>query len=283
MLKSSFSLMRFALAMSIVLTSLTPISSLAGSSELCRDFFKGEPAYQRANPSARMSGQAYPMPNARTMNEYEISLLPPGVRFRDLLRRNAVIVDVGGGKGRAMAEIAQSLPVHSIVINTQDFSPLYRGARFKGEFEYRAGWAEEILKEIPTGSVDMVVDLWGGFTYSPNKVEILQEIYRILKPGGRAFVLSSTKSPTHVEDPAVNYGQPVQLDWYLSRKFKDSFSSRAAHHPDIASSKIIEITKPLSGEPATIDVNLVQVEVTRNERLGRSASLFSNVTYGAKP
>ncbi|MEK7358308.1 MAG: class I SAM-dependent methyltransferase, partial [Bdellovibrionota bacterium] len=199
---------------SIVSTSLMPISALAGSSALCLEAFGGEPAYMSVNPTARIAGELYPLPNERGASEYGTWLLPQGLRWRDVLRRGSVILDIGGGKGRAMSELAKEMEVHAVVINVQDFSGLHRGTRFKGSLDFRAGWAEAELKKIPTGSVDVVVDVWGGFTYSPNKAEIIQEIYRVLKPGGRAFILLSSKSPAEIVDPGFNYGQPVSLDSY---------------------------------------------------------------------
>lgn len=282
LIKSSFSLALLALVVSIVLTSLTPIPSQAAGSEQCLELFGGMPTYKRVNSTARMDPRSYPMPNARSAHEYEISLLPEGVRFRDFMKRGAVIIDIGGGQGRAMSELAQALPVHAVVINTQDFSGLHARTRFKGSFEYKAGWAEQVLKEIPSNSVDHAVDLWGGFTYSPNKAEILEEIYRVLKPGGRAFVLLSSKTPAHVEDPSVNYGQPVSLEWYLARKYPDVFSSRKAHHEDLRGAKIIEISKPMYGEPRTVETNLVAAEVVRGAGGNRGSSAFSAVTYGVK-
>lgn len=278
--KYRISFASLALAVSIVSTSFTPVSSLAGSSALCFDLFGDEPAYKRVNATARMDARSYPMPNARSMHEYEISILPEGARFRDLLSRGDVVVDIGGGQGRAMSELAQSLPVHTVVINTQDFSGLHARTRFKGSFEFRAGWAEQKLKEIPDARVSLAVDLWGGFTYSPNKAEIIEEVYRTLKPGGRAYLLFSSKTPTLIEDPRVNFGQPVSLDVYLARAFKGLVSSRRAEHPDLKGAKVIEIVKPETGAPATIETGLVHTNVVRS-RGDRGA--FPDVTYSLKP
>ncbi|MES2962746.1 MAG: class I SAM-dependent methyltransferase [Bdellovibrionota bacterium] len=280
--KPPFSLARIALAVSIVSTLLMPLSSLASGSELCLEVFGGVPTFKRVNSTARMDANSYPMPNARQKNEYEISLFPKDIRFRDLLRRGDVVLDVGGGQGRAMSELAQALPVHTIVINTQDFSALHSRTRFKGSLEYKVGWAEQKLKEIPSGSVHLVVDLWGAFTYSPNKAEILEEIYRILKPGGRAYLLFPNKTPAHVEDPSINYGQPMQLDAYFMRKFPGLVSRRNSQHSELQSTKVIEIAKPASGEPRTIDANIEVVDVIRNADGRRANSAFSSVTYGVK-
>ncbi|MEK7356083.1 MAG: beta-eliminating lyase-related protein, partial [Bdellovibrionota bacterium] len=71
-------------------------------------------------------------------------------------------------------------------------------------------------------------------------------------------------------------GQPVSLDSYAKIKFPDAISTRTGR------TKIIDIVKPTNGEPATIDLGLVQTELEPGEWRGRNGRVFPSVTYGLR-
>lgn len=283
-MKAKFAITRAAwpITVSMVLTLLTPVLSHADSRH-CSHVFDGTLAFRRLNPTATLSAKNYDLPNGRGIVSYERGLLEGG-RFRDLLWNGGRVVDIGGGKGVAMQELAQQVPVEAIVINTQDFSELHRGVRMKGSVRYRVGWAEAELKKIESNSVRVAVDVWGGFSYSPHKNLILEEVYRVLEPGGRAFLLfPSNKSPALVEDPSINYGQPLPLHTWLVKKHPDVFRSYRTRHPDFGSAFVIEINKSMNGEPSVLPLGLKILEASMNIDGGGHKSIFPRVVFEREP
>lgn len=57
----------------------------------------------------------------------------------------------------------------------------------KGRFVSLSGRAFEDIPEGEIEPADLISDLYGGFTYSPRKFEVLRKAHDRLKPGGRAY------------------------------------------------------------------------------------------------
>jgi SAM-dependent methyltransferase len=192
-------------------------------------------SYRSLNPTAAQDAGTYKQINQRRAKDYAELLFPSAAAFETAVRSASTILDIGGGRGRAMWDIANARGVHAIVINTQDFAGTLPSPR-KGRLSYEKGWAEEVLAEMPAASVDLAFDVYGAFTYSPRKDLLIEEIYRVLKPGARAFVLFDFgRTPASVGE--------MRLDEWLVKTYPAIFSRRST----IGSGRemsVIEILKP---------------------------------------
>ena len=241
---------------------------------VCEGFFAGLPLYKASNSNAQLSSSQYTQPNGRGLREYEDFLLRENETFKGILPENGVIIDVGGGMGIAMRTLAEMTPIHAIVINTQDFSKMHERRTFQGSVDYRVGWAEDVLREIPDETADEVVDVYGGLTYSPHRIELIEQIYRTLKPGGTArLFFNPTKTPTWVKVPGEG---KLNLHAYLEKELPGLVQLRRSRAP-MSGGFVIEMRKPLSGKPKTINLP-VELRSVRNIEW----SIFTEVNYERK-
>ena len=100
-------------------------------------------------------------------------------------------IDIGGGPGNLVLELARCSPGFSWInvdINPFFASYLYEGALEKGCAE-RVGFLPADVHELPLRDnyADVVVSR-GSLQQWRDREKAFSEIYRILKPGGRAFI-----------------------------------------------------------------------------------------------
>lgn len=236
-----------------VLAFILLVSLVAGSVARAQEFTCAnafEPSYKTLNPHAAVDAENYSYNNnARPLRAY-IDILFGG-KIALAVGSGDIVLDLGGGIGKAMHDLAESTGATAIVVNTQDNSQALPKPR-RGRLMYATGWAEEILRRLKTGTVARVFDVFGAFTYSSEKALLLEQIYRVLKPGGEAFVLFDyQRSPAMVGDE--------RLDQYLVANFPRVFSAR----PIIEGGRemiVIEVRKQSSlmwwRIPSVIDLGL---------------------------
>lgn len=230
------------LALSLLLFNLQQ----AIANPICADIFesKSEPStyrrvkrpdYKRANPTAQLSFDQYPQPNKRSLHQYNSTF---NIEIQNKVHPGSVVIDLGGGPGLAMFELAEVSGATTIVINTQKNSQVLLPKR--GQFIYRRGWVEEHLPEYEN-QADIIIDLWGGFSYSINKKEILEDIWRALKPGGNAYVyFNFRKTPAVVH--RRNHGS-----FHLHRWLRLNFPHYVRYYDvlgDEGNSVVIHVHKP---------------------------------------
>lgn len=227
-------MLQFRLVAVFIMVSVPFFASAKGENErTCEPYL-----FKAHNPTAAQADRNYVYPNRRSLAEYDEILLNPGDRLIDLVPEGGTIVDVGTGHAMAMVELARLKKVTTIAINTQDLKPIV-GA-LVGRFDYRVGYAEEVLKSLPTASVDRLVDLWGAFSYSPEKAKLLEEYSRVLKPGGQALIVfDQNKVSAKVRDQ----GRTEWMLAWLKRHFKNEISSRLSASEEYALSEILVLRR----------------------------------------
>lgn len=231
----------------ILLLGFTLINSqFAGAIPYCAAIFapaltlhthrhEKSPEYKKANPTAQLSFDHYPQANKRSLNRYNSTF---NISLQRRTKPGSLVIDLGGGPGVAMLELAEATGAKTIVINTQ-WNPDIPVAS-NGEFIYRRGWVEEILPEY-INVADIIVDLWGAFSYSINKKEILEDVWNALKPGGDAFLYFNYR-----KTPATIYNRE-NGKYYLHRWLATRFPQFVKYYDvigDEGESVIIHLHKP---------------------------------------
>ncbi len=91
-------------------------------------------------------------------------------------------------------------------------------------FNYIVGFVEERISEI-SEQADVISDLFGGFFYSANRVEILDLYYEKLKPSGMGFVKFKAERGGGVRDVVwVSKKRAIPLAEFLVETYPDIFS-----------------------------------------------------------
>lgn len=101
--------------------------------------------------------------------------------------KGLTMLDIGAGYGFTSALVAKKFPAAKLLMNDFDAEMLNKATEIvaASNFEKLPGDIEEVIKNIPSQSVDAVYTAWVLHNFSPAKRRIvIAEIARILKPGG---------------------------------------------------------------------------------------------------
>ena len=214
----------FTLTASIVglslFTDVLQSQASTGAPELgskCASLFE---LYKFANASARLPIENYKEPNKRSLLIYKLVIGLDRFSIND----QSVVIDLGGGLGVAMQELAQETGCRAININTQKMASLPENA--PPSYEYVQGWAEEILPKYQNQATH-IIDLWGAFSYTILKTELIEKIYDSLQMGGEARIyFNYFMTPTQVIQPD---GKAIDFDRWLASRFPEIVSIEDAN------------------------------------------------------
>lgn len=135
-----------------------------------------------------------------------------------------VLIRAGGLNGNTLHHLAQVLKIEvpkSFYFGPHDVLTLERGISLEtaardlssfvqsikqkvltlehqGNFKRVVGFAQDELPRIPANSTDGILDAIGAYYYSGTRIALLQEFYRILKPGAKAYI-AITELEDHVK------------------------------------------------------------------------------------
>jgi ubiquinone/menaquinone biosynthesis C-methylase UbiE len=260
--------------MRLILVAVILLSGIAAQAQAvrCIDLFQFVDGldHRALNPSASRPPDQYLKPNRRSLEETNSILLGTGKSLTDFVNDGDTVIDIGAGQAQAMAELAGQKKIKARVIDTYDQSSGIPSG-LKGSVKYLVGWAEDILRRVPGDVASLVIDVWGGFSYSPKKDIILEETYRVLKVGGVAkilFVPGATPAKVQVGE------QQLDLHVWLAKTYPQIFQQHRSDDPDLTQpSYVITMTKP---NPAPFRLGLKLTEVTRV-----SGGELSSVVYQA--
>ena len=126
-------------------------------------------------------------------------------RRRLVARAHGVVLEIAAGTGRN-AEFYNATKVQRLIV-TDASARMLDAARRKhvavATVEYVKADAHRLSEAVPSASVDCVVDTFGLCSFE-DPAAVLQEVRRVLKPGGVALLLEHGRSPTN-----------VVLNWWL--------------------------------------------------------------------
>jgi len=172
--------------------------------------------------AARMVIDSYYIPTA----EEVIAVL--GQIKTSSLETDRRILDLGTGPGYLLIEIAKR--VHNFQIDGID--PLLKSIKIARKNAMRAGVGDRIHFEVgdahklrfKENSYDMIVST-GAFHELKNPIKVLNECYRLLKPGGEVFIHDPARVSAGVERKewmnSLNFLEKITYRLFtLFRKFK---------------------------------------------------------------
>lgn len=108
-------------------------------------------------------------------------------RFANTDGNGLTFLDIGAGYGFTTKLVAEVFPKGKFILNEYDAELLGRADAYLQEYDYekRVGDIEEIIKQIPDGSLDAVYTAWVLHNFPPAKREVIfKEVSRVLKPKG---------------------------------------------------------------------------------------------------
>ena len=131
-------------------------------------------------------------------------------------KRQINVLDSGAGCGRALdtmirssiigpyVDIATGISMHNFP-GIPDLLNKYNGSsspsKYNGSLspsresnsnlEWYSNKSQNVLPFIESNRYDLITDLWGAYHYSVDRALLVEHYYRILKPGGVAFVMCS--------------------------------------------------------------------------------------------
>jgi hypothetical protein len=225
----------------------------------------------RLNNNAAQKKDKYAQPNSRPLDTwmkdgdtdggYNQRLFETSnKRLQKLVGKDEIVLDLGGGQGRAMFELVMQTMARAFVINTQKFSAqpwivMHRLSVFD-RLTYIADYAENALRKFKN-KAKLIVDMWGAFSYSPSKKEIIELTYEALVPGGEAhFFWASERYSLEVKTPTG----AIPLSQWLVAKHPDIFSFRNSRLSGNSKNLVMEMRKPLGG-PKSLNLNLRMQEL----------------------
>jgi ubiquinone/menaquinone biosynthesis C-methylase UbiE len=141
-----------------------------------------QPIIDFYDKEALMYDDGYDTPLCRAEDKILMSLIEPIIL-------NKKVLDIGCGTGIVLNyfQIKEYLGI--------DISPKMIEVavdKYPNNF-FMVGDMEQLVLSIPSNSFDSIICLFGPLSYAINPVDLLQEFYRILTPGGSLVLMPYTK------------------------------------------------------------------------------------------
>lgn len=138
------------------------------------------------------------------------------------------ILDCGAGQGEALNELCSSgFGKHvrkATGISLHAFSNVKQLLLKHKKMHWYIGDALDILPRLPS-DYDLITDVWGVYSYSIQRMELLKLYHNVLRPGGKAYIFCSSDNilQEDKEDKEDREGKNVRLESYLAKKYPHTF------------------------------------------------------------
>jgi SAM-dependent methyltransferase len=130
-----------------------------------------------------------------------------------------IVLDVGSGLGidsriACSATGPMGLVVGIDISEKETNHALKRVKELGLNAHFMVGDMENMKGKIPDNSIDVIISN-GAFCLAPNKEKAFRELYRVLKPGGRISVCTTTTQQENLE-PGVSW--PLCMKMFIPKK-----------------------------------------------------------------
>lgn len=128
------------------------------------------------------------------------------------------VLDVGSGLGIDSMIACNATGPDGLVVGidlseAETKHALKRAREFGLNAHFMVGDMENMRSKIPDNSIDVVISN-GAFCLAPNKEKAFRELYRVLKPGGRISVCTTTTQEENLE-PGVSW--PLCMKMFIPK------------------------------------------------------------------
>lgn len=233
------------------------------------------------------ANNTYAMPTNRTFRSYKSNFSHHAADLKkfvkELFYKNKKVVeylDCGAGQGNAIKQFIKGGNKGEIIIKATGISlhPFIEIPKLIGESEGRVEWYFErgnlCLPKLRSDTYDLITDLWGIYFYSTERLQILSNIYRILKPGGKAFITIGCRSYSFFISDRTRKEYGRNLEQYLCHKWPLVFSYHKSHRYKFY---YLQISKSINNP---IPNNLISLEeLTVDESRTKNIMIRNQTTH----
>ena len=140
------------------------------------------------------------------------------------IKRNTTILDIGCGGGKAVQELAASCP------NGKVFGIDYSEDMVALSKRVNKAFIEKGLVEITYGSVSSLpfknnmfdlVTAFESYYFWPDLINDLKEINRVLKPGGKIFIVNEVYKDNRFEKRNKKWANLLNMQFHTPDEYKD--------------------------------------------------------------
>ncbi|OEU19912.1 S-adenosyl-L-methionine-dependent methyltransferase [Fragilariopsis cylindrus CCMP1102] len=134
------------------------------------------------------------------------------------IQKGETVLDVGSGLGIdstiACSAVGPEGLVVGIDISDNEVRHALKRAREQNlNAHFMVADMENMSKNIPSNSIDVIISN-GAFCLAPNKEKAFKELYRVLKPGGRISICTTTTQEDNLES---GISWPLCMKMFISK------------------------------------------------------------------
>jgi SAM-dependent methyltransferase len=165
--------------------------------------------------------------------DFKNSLKKYIITFARKIGRKIVILDSGCGKCTAIDELLSDPCLDNHIQQITGVSLHYFEnvkqvmTKHPGRFIYYYGTIQNVLSQAleTHQKFDLILDIWGAYPYSENKLNLLRQYHDALKPSGEARILTADYAHS---DLSINNNSDklVQFSLWATQEYPEIFSLR---------------------------------------------------------
>lgn len=154
------------------------------------------------------------------------------------------ILDAGCGKAVAIDELLTNQKLNGVIEQVTGASLNYfeniksvmekHGKRFY----FYLGKVQDVLAKSHD-TFDLILDAWGAFAYSEDKLSLLKQYHDALTPFGTAHVFAGKSRELTI----VNDNEQVQFMSWVTKNFPENFTVKNSRNPRYFHEKVIKLKK----------------------------------------
>lgn len=208
--------------------------------------------------------------------------------------RKIIILDGGCGSGTTVDLLLSDKELEDYIERIHGVSLHYFEniksvmEKHTARFYYYAGTVQDVLANAAETfrAYDFIMDVWGAYSYSEDKLGLLKQYHQALNDGGVARVYSSDKNELKIKS-AKNRKASFFSEW-SAKKFPDTFEYESSSIFSKSGALIMRKTSarwPLESYDILSSQKVPAygtVDISREELQKQNALKFSNVVLQAK-
>jgi SAM-dependent methyltransferase len=134
------------------------------------------------------------------------------------IQKGEIVLDIGSGLGIDSTIACRATGPEGIVVGidiseNETKHALMRAREQNLNAHFMVADMENMSKKIPSNSIDVIISN-GAFCLAPNKEKAFRELYRVLKPGGRISVCTTT---TQEKDLTPGITWPLCMKMFIPK------------------------------------------------------------------